>query len=137
MIRVVIFREYDNLQTTGTLVVFSGAKKICECKTLELPDLGNQRNMSCIPEGEYDCEKWLNTSKGDVIRVLNVPGRDGILIHRGNFAAGGKVDTKGCILVGTNWDDINGDGNLDVIQTGVAMGRLMESVTDKFKLHIL
>lgn len=135
--RIIIAREYDNLQTIGTLMVFDKAKKMYECKTLELPNLGNQRNMSCIPEGEYDCEKWLNTSKGDVIRVLDVPGRTGILIHKGNFASGQKIDTKGCILVGTNWEDINGDGNLDVIETGVAMGRLIEAVPDKFKLYII
>jgi hypothetical protein len=135
--RIVIAREYDNLQTMGHLIVFDGSKKRYECKTLELPSLGNQRNVSCIPEGVYNCNKWLATSKGDVIRVLSVPGRDGILIHKGNFASGGKVDSKGCILVGTAFEDINGDGNMDVIQTGIAMGRLIESLPENFKLYII
>ena len=51
--KVVISREYGNIQTLGTLVVFDGKEILLKVLTLELPDLGNQKSISCIPEGKY------------------------------------------------------------------------------------
>lgn len=72
--------------------------------TLELPRRGNQHDVSCIPAGTYPCEPWHSPSKGDVIRILSVPGRDNILIHKGNTEA----DSLGCILVGEAFEPIHG-----------------------------
>lgn len=41
-------------------------------------------------------EPYKSVYNGCVPRLLSVPGRDGILIHIGNFAE----DSRGCILVG-------------------------------------
>jgi hypothetical protein len=59
--------------------------------TLELPWLDNQRNISCIPAGQYPIRV-----EGKRIRVLDVPGRDGILIHVANKPS----ELRGCIAVG-------------------------------------
>lgn len=67
------------------------------CETLELPWVGNQRNISCIPEGTYPCEllySWAH--KRFLYWLQNVPGRGAIEIHVGNFVK----DTQGCILLG-------------------------------------
>ena len=68
--------------------------------TLENPWLDNQRNISCIPEGEYKVRLRLprESATRDYIHLLvqDVPNRDWILFHRGNTAK----DTRGCILVG-------------------------------------
>lgn len=64
--------------------------------TLELPWRGNQRKRSRIPDGSYDCEAINHKKFGQTIWVKDVPGRDGILFHVGNYAK----DTEGCILVG-------------------------------------
>lgn len=65
-----------------------------------------------IPVGIYDltlsvvsprfanCEPYKSICGGKVPRLLNVSGRQGILIHIGNFAR----DSRGCILVG-DYDD--------------------------------
>ena len=72
------------------------------CDTLENPYINNERNISCIPEGEYSVR--LRTARESATRdyvhrlVQDVPNRDYILFHRGNSAK----DTSGCILVGTN-----------------------------------
>ena len=70
------------------------------CDTLENPWLDNQRNISCIPEGEYKVRLRLprESASRDYLHLLvqDVPNRDWILFHRGNTAK----DTRGCILVG-------------------------------------
>ena len=70
------------------------------CDTLENPWKNNQRNISCIPDGEYDVRLRLprESASRDYIHLLvkEVPNRDWILFHRGNTAK----DTSGCILVG-------------------------------------
>ncbi len=66
------------------------------CYTLELPDKGNKRNVSCIPAGTYNCEPWNSKKFPNTFHVENVNGRTAILIHKGNSTK----DTSGCILVG-------------------------------------
>lgn len=69
--------------------------------TLELPWRGNQRNVSCIPAGEYVCRRVDSPRYGSTYEVCDVPGRSHILVHLGNTVN----DTQGCILVGlqTGW----------------------------------
>ena len=64
------------------------------CFSIELPWLLNQRNVSCIPEGRYELSKQFQPKYGDHLRVMSVPGRDGILIHPASDA---KRDLRGCI----------------------------------------
>ena len=70
------------------------------CDTLENPYINNERNISCIPEGEYKVRLRLarESATRDYLHLLvqDVPNRDWILFHRGNTAK----DTSGCILVG-------------------------------------
>jgi len=135
--KVIISRSYFKSETKGRLIVLDGVEKVFELVTLELADNGNQRNTSCIPEGVYDVVKYSSKSKGDCFHVLDVPERDSILIHKGNYAAGKKIDTKGCILPGVYFTDINNDGNIDVAESTIAMDKLLTTLPDKFKLYIL
>lgn len=74
------------------------------CDTLEdkVRDLSREYKIpgkTAIPAGKY--EIIVNVSprlQRKLPRLLNVPGFEGILIHRGNMAE----DTAGCILVGEN-----------------------------------
>jgi hypothetical protein len=134
---VVISRHYGLNQTSGCLVIFEGDSAIFNCKTMELPNRGNAHGISCIPPGIYNVEKIKSTTKGECFSLKNVPDRSGILIHSGNYASGYKTDTKGCILVGTNFKDINIDGNLDVIDSIKTLGILITLLPGKFKLYIL
>jgi hypothetical protein len=66
-----------------------------------------------------------------------VPNRSDILFHSGNYAAGKRVDTEGCILPGSCFVDINEDGNLDVIESKKTMAELYAILSDNFKLYII
>jgi hypothetical protein len=135
--KVVISRKYSKLETQGSLFVLLGYELLFSCKTLELPDLGNQVNCSCIPAGCYQVIKYDWVNHGLVFWVQNVPGRTDILIHAGNYAAGVKIDTKGCILVGSGFEDINGDGSIDIIETRKTLDRLISILPDEFQLIII
>jgi hypothetical protein len=135
--KVIISRTYGKMETISSFYIMEGEQLPFKCKAIELPDNGNQHKVSCIPEGIYDVVKWFSPSKGKCFHILNVPDRDNILIHSGNYATGKQVDTLGCILPGKTLIDINGDGNLDVTDSRTTMDQLLTILPDKFKLHIL
>jgi Family of unknown function (DUF5675) len=80
-------RSYDPEGTNGEL-------KLVVCNTIELPWLQNKRSVSCIPEGRYELRKRVTQKRGQHLLVVNVKGRDGILIHPANNA---KDELHGCI----------------------------------------
>jgi hypothetical protein len=101
--------EYTGKQTLGFLQL--GAFK---CKTLERAWKNNERNISCIPKGEY-VVKWTFSPKfmRYTYEIQNVPNRSGIRIHVANY----WYQINGCIALGSGFSDINSDGELDVINS--------------------
>jgi len=106
LINLLIIRDtFTENSTIGEL--FINGERFCD--TLENPWLDNQRNISCIPEGEYPVRlrypRESATREYLHLLVQDVPNRDYILFHRGNF----PKDTSGCILVGqgTQQDVVN------------------------------
>ena len=93
-----------------------------KCYTLELPWKENQRRVSCIPEGTYRVTKHTSPKFGKTFWVRDVPDRDAVLIHPGNY----NYHTLGCILVGSNHEDRNKDGLLDVVNSKFTMAKLLE-----------
>jgi len=82
-----LLRRYDPEGTNGEL-------KLVVCNTIELPWLQNKRNVSCIPEGRYELKLRTTAKRGQHLLVVNVKGRDDILIHPANDA---KKELLGCI----------------------------------------
>lgn len=77
--------------------------------TLEQPWEDNKKFKSCIPSGVYVCQAYKSKDKGGTFVVNNVPGRSGILFHKGNTTD----DTGGCILIGESFGYVKGkDGVL-------------------------
>jgi len=133
---VIIRRDYSERQTQGSFFVLGFGRVLVHFCSLELPFLNNQKLISCIPEGGYDCTRIHSKKYGVCYLVEDVPDRSDILIHIGNFATGKKIDTSGCILVGLNFTDINDDGYVDVVSSTVAMNILRLLLPSKFKLTI-
>ena len=97
MINLLLIRNtFSKKSTIGEL--FLNGERICD--TLENSWQDNQRNISCIPEGVYPVRLRLprESATREYLHLLvqEVPNRDWILFHRGNF----PKDTSGCILVG-------------------------------------
>jgi hypothetical protein len=132
--RLVLHRLYMNdKQTLGRLSVINRDNiEIFVCKTLELPYKDNQKRISCIPVGKYDIIKRNSTKYGNHLHIWNVPNRDHILIHQGNF----HTDILGCVLVGSRYRDINNDKNLDLINSTSTLEILVNILPDRSTLTI-
>lgn len=110
-------------------------------KCLELPWLENKRAVSCTPEGTYRVTKEppipMNDPKGRKerwywhFRLHDVPGRSGILIHRGQH----PKNSKGCILVGSRFADVNTIAPF-VEGSGVKLQWMVDTLPDEFLLEI-
>jgi len=140
MLKAVLHRLVEEeKQTLGSLTVFDGTDPVFSAKSLELPWLNNERNISCIPPGEYTCKRKHSLKYGNHFKVTEtnggeVRGRDFILIHKGNF----KCDTKGCILLGRDHRDIDHDGLRDVTSSNATMKQLNNLIVDlAFSLTVI
>ena len=119
MINLLLIRNtFSKKSTVGEL--FLNGERICD--TLENPWQDNQRNISCIPEGVYPVRLRLprESATRDYLHLLvqELPNRDFILVHRGNFPS----QTQGCLLVGLGTEQ-------DVVHNSVlAMDLLIKEV---------
>lgn len=120
-------------QVLGSMTLFDKHSfPFFELRTLELPDKGNKKRVSCIPCGVYWVEKRWSEKYGDHFHITDVEGREWILIHSANFFR----QLLGCIAVGFSHTDIDGDGYRDVTSSKAALKKLNELLPQRFKLTI-
>jgi hypothetical protein len=133
---IIIKRTYKENATYGDAEVYDPEKNesAFDFHTLELPWKDNQRRISCIPEGTYMVWKMKPTEKRpyEYFHVKDVPGRDAILFHPGNFTS----QILGCVLPGEEFKDLNKDGFPDITNTTATLKILTALLPDKFKLTI-
>lgn len=104
-----------------------------ECFTLELPWLDNQKNISCVPEGNYLYKKRISPSrKIEVIELSGVEGRSYIQIHPGNYTR----QILGCVLPGMGLQDIDKDGIFDVSNSTTAFNSIMSLAPNTGNIRI-
>lgn len=128
-LEVVIERVYLPTETLGSWYV--NGELIC--KSMELPWRNNQKGLSCFPEGVYTVVREAVSAHHEYphFRVLDVPGRDGILVHKITYVSG----LKGCIGVG-EFKDLNGDNVPDMVNSGLNLQKLYDLLPDKFELIV-
>lgn len=124
----------NHLQTCGRFILLNeNASVIFSCASLELPWQGNLPNVSCIPAGNYLVSKKHSPKFGvGTFSVNNVPGRNHILIHAGNYTR----DIEGCILLGQKFADIDNDKITDITDSRITVDKLRK-MTDNFELTII
>ena len=93
--------------------------------TAELPWKGNQRSVSCIPQGVYTCSIRQGSESANYnyehLIVDKVPNRSFILFHVGNNP---QNDSKGCILLG----NYRGDNDKQVFESRKCFNTFMKSL---------
>ena len=129
--------QQDQKQTLGELL-FNGQEV---AKTLELTWKQNKNRISCIPTGIYKVVRRISDKYGEHFHVLDVPQRDYILMHHGNYAGSlnpktGKSDILGCILPGKAHLDLNKDGIKDITDSKKTMQKLLKLLPLEFELVI-
>lgn len=102
------------------------------CVTLELPWQDNQQDISCIPAGIYDYVKYKSPSKGWVLLLTDVPGREWVEVHAGNFTR----QILGCVLVGRALTYLDQDDVLDVTDSKATLEKLLAAVPDHGQIEI-
>ena len=122
--RIKLLRTYKDTHTEGRLLIHD----IFVAYTLERKWCGNKVDLSCIKEGVYKCEKFIRKDR-PAIRIHDVPGRTGILMHVGNSIR----DTTGCILPGLTKADIPATVN----HSERAMRIIDKLLPDEFEIEIL
>lgn len=102
------------------------------CWTLEPHEFENQKSVSCIPPGIYECEPVESPTFGHTYEVKNVPLRSHILFHAGNVVE----NTRGCILLGSRIGKLKGDRA--VLNSGDTLRRFLKKADKygEFRLHI-
>ena len=99
--------------------------------TLELPDLGNKPQVSCIPAGKYTASRYASPHLGYTVwKLNNVPNRNDVEIHVGNTTR----DIKGCIALGLMIGRIN--SNMAVLQSQSAFNDFMAFTAQETILDI-
>ena len=131
---VLVRNSKTSVQILGTLLCYDPNHQLIRTfRTLELPDKDNSVKISAIPQGNYKGTLELHQKFGRCARVHAVPERNGILIHVGNF----YWQSQGCILIGLMINDIDNDGNKDVIQSMAAMQSFYSVMTSEFIIKII
>lgn len=129
-----LIRFNSNLYQTNGILKFENGDSVF---TLELPWVNNARQISCIPDGEYEVHAHVSPKFGKCYKVKSigkseVNGRDEILIHVGNY----KRNTLGCILPGLGLTDIDNDGNVDVSDSARALRKIFAIAPDGFRMIV-
>lgn len=121
--------------------------KITVCGTilnsLELPWRDNHPDLSCIPEGTYECEilpsaRMTKLFGKDMYHVKNVPNREGVCIHPANWAGDTtlnvtprkKSDLEGCIAIG-HMITTDGNGQKIISDSRNAIAEFMNDLENK------
>lgn len=110
-----------------------------ELQTIELPDRGNQPQISRIPPGQYETRIVPSEHfHRNLFLLLDVPGRSDVEIHPANWAGdrakGYHSDLRGCIAPGLGkalMKTPEGFMQLGISGTVVAFNRIMDGCGGK------
>jgi len=130
-LKIEIFRyEYEEKQVLGECAITQDGVDLFLSKSLERADNDNQRNISCIPIGEYRCVlEYSAKFDCDLWEIKGVSNRSECKFHSANY----WYQLNGCIALGSELLDINKDGFRDVTNSKNTMEEfhyILEGLTE-------
>ena len=137
---ITLHRAYmpNDTCTVGKLTLPNG----WSCYTMERPWVGNERSISCIPEGTYTMAQRVSPVVQRITRkryqsgweIEHVAGRTYIMIHPGNYV----TNSDGCLLVGRSLTVHPDRGELMVTHSQDVFDELMKhlSAQDVWQIRI-
>lgn len=120
MYTIKITRHQSNEnQTIGSLDLFNNDNELLfSCVTLERGWNNNEKNISCVPKGEYKAIfEYSNKFKTSLWEIKDVPNRTECKFHASNY----WYQLNGCIALGLQVLDINNDNFTDVTRSKKTM----------------
>lgn len=126
-IQLVLVRGCFTATATYGMLSVSGGGPLCV--TVERDRDNNrkstpERGGACIPAGTYALKRVDSPSQGNVFQVMDVPGRDHILIHPANWSK----QLRGCIAPGDAFEMLDGEDG--VAASKRAMAEVMKVLAD-------
>lgn len=117
---IVIQRNWgDENQTLGNCTILGEyLRPIFSALSLERGWRDNQRNISCIPVGQYVVKlEYSDKFKRDLWEIKGVPDRSETKFHSANY----WHQLNGCVALGRSLADINRDGYDDITSSKATM----------------
>ena len=124
-----IFIERDRMQDKQSLgicyVKDEDGNIIFKSQSIERGWKDNQRNVSCVPDGTYPVVlEYSPRFKTFLYELKDVPNRAECKFHAANYAR----QLNGCIALGENRTDIDGDGYYDVTNSKNTMAKFHDAL---------
>ena len=133
---IIVNRDFqDDKQTLGVCRIMHGnGEELFKSQCIERGWLDNEKRVSCIPSGIYDVElEYSNRFKTDLWEIKGVPDRSECKFHAANYAR----QLNGCIALGKNRADIDGDGYLDVTSSRTTMAEFHRAMGKNIKTKLI
>ena len=122
---IIINRDLlEDKQTLGVCYVKNEKGDIIfKSESIERGWMDNQNMISCVPDGTYDVVlEYSSRFKTKLYELKGVPGRSECKFHAANYAR----QLNGCIALGKDRKDIDGDGYFDVTSSRITMEKFHE-----------
>ena len=127
--------EVSPVQAMGVCYVADeNCDLIFKAESIERGWLDNKKRISCIPAGNYIAKlEWSDRFKKMLWEIYGVPNRSECKFHSANHS----WQLEGCIALGQNRKDIDGDGLKDVTSSRVTMKKFHKALEGETQVDVI
>lgn len=122
-------------QTLGVCYIKDECNEIIfKSESIERGWIDNKKRISCIPVGTYPVRlEYSNRFKKKLYEIYKVENRSECKFHAANYAR----QLNGCIALGQNRKDIDGDGFKDVTSSRLTMAKFHKALNGDDKVRLI
>jgi len=128
------FDFHDNFTLGNVYIKHENGETEYIGPSLEKGWKNNKVRESCAPEGVYDLKfEWSPAFKRKLWELYGVPNRSEIKFHVANYAR----QLEGCIAIGTKFEDIDKDGEMDITSSAKAIEKFHKAMGTGNKAKVI